>query len=96
MAEQPTTQPLIGYRALIGEAIDSADPNLLRLVEEFMREEHGTLDALSRAAFIRSARTAYSDVLVWHASGALHGVTLADYCEGFGFDCPTLPAVVSQ
>ena len=59
-------EQLRGYQATIADAIGSANPFVLDQVEQFMREEVGTLDALDRSAFFRVARRAKRnfDILV--------------------------------
>ena len=53
----------MSYQQSIAEAIDTTDPDLLAVVERFMRNDHGgTLDSLTPAAFDRAARKAYRDV----------------------------------
>ena len=89
MAQRNRTDgALLGYSAAIAEAIGSDDDALIDLVEEFMRIEHSTLDALTRARFVHLARESLDDILAWHHGGPVNGTTLADYCTSFGLAYP--------
>jgi hypothetical protein len=83
-----STVELRGYAAHIAEGIGSADPALLALVEDFMRLEHGTLDALSAGRFTTAARRALADVLAWRDAGDVDGHTLGEYCATMRLDYP--------
>ena len=81
---------LLGYSALIADAISNDDDALLDLVEDFMRgRTGGTLDALSRAEFVHLARESLDDILLWHLAGVVNGSTLARYCDVLGLTYPT-------
>lgn len=83
-----TTAGMRGYPALIAAAIGSTDPALLALVEDFMRLEGGTLDALSAPRFAVIARQCLADVTAWREAGSVDGYDLAGYCAAMGLDYP--------
>jgi hypothetical protein len=81
---------LLGYSALIADAIGHDDGALVDLVEDLMRSRTGgTLDGLSRAHFVDLAREGLDDILTWHHCGTVNGMTLAAYCEILGFTYPS-------
>lgn len=53
---------LKGYAQTISEATGVTDPAALAEIEDFMRDEHRTLDAISRADFFRLARDCWRTV----------------------------------
>lgn len=53
---------LSGYLPLISEATGVTDPATLNEIEDFMRDEHRTLDHLDRARFFRCARECWKVV----------------------------------
>ena len=83
-----TDGTLLGYSAAISATIGSDEDALIDLVEEFMRIEHSTLDALTHARFVFLARESLDDILAWHHGGQVNGFTLADYCASLGLAYP--------
>ncbi len=71
------------YATLIASAINTADPAVVAVVEELMRTDRTALDGLSLAQFNREARTAFADMVLLAAAGAL-----TEYCEAFELDVP--------
>lgn len=71
------------YSTLIAEAIGTADPATLAVVEELMRTDRTGLDGLTRSQFDREARLAFSDMALMAAAGAL-----PEYCEALGLEMP--------
>lgn len=53
---------LRGYARDISEATEVTDPATLAEIEDFMRDEHRTLDGISRAEFVRCARECWRTV----------------------------------
>lgn len=72
------------YGKLIAEAIGTADPATVAVVEELMRTERTGLDGLTRGQFDREARIAFADMALMAAAGELSG-----YCQAFGLDVPS-------
>lgn len=61
-----TAQPLRGYAASINRATGVTDPDLLAEIEDFMRDEHRTLDHLTREDFDRCACECWAEVQYMH------------------------------
>jgi len=81
-----------GYQRMIAEAIDTEEPEMAALVEDFIRMEHPTLDSLSRDQLHTAARSAHGDVIAWGSGAATPEqtghMTLADYCRVMSLDYP--------
>jgi hypothetical protein len=71
------------HKQAIAQAIGTADPATLALVEDLMRTEAGTLDALSARRFAALARRCAADVALMHDEGML-----LDYCSALGLTVP--------
>lgn len=71
------------YQQAIAEAIETTDSATVALVEDLMRTEAGTLDALSPKRFATLARRSAADVAMLHREGAL-----PDYCSALGLTVP--------
>jgi hypothetical protein len=71
------------YMQAIAQALGTADPATLALVEDLMRTEAGTLDALSAKRFTALARRSAADAEMLHREGAL-----LDYCSALGLTVP--------
>lgn len=71
-----STRPLRGYEMSIAKATGYTDPDVVAIIEDTMRGERPTLDALSRAAFDRLARRSAEVAIV------LGAVAIADYAVG--------------
>lgn len=63
-------------------------PALLALVEDFMRVEIGTVDALPPGGFVMLARQSLANVTTWRQAGRIRGQVQAEHCPATGLDYP--------